>query len=132
MAWWAAAGLAIQAGSALNSYFNKQGEAREQRRETAEEVRRMRAQHQATLGVARARAGASGVESDSGSIRKYLDDMAFELWSQEEWLRNSGARSANITSQASRYGLVSDLGQSLFSYGQANNWWRSSPTGGAR
>lgn len=131
MAWWAAAGLAIQAGSALNSYFNAQGQAREQRRETAEQLRRTRAEHARTLGVASARAAASGVEYESGSIQKLLSDMTTEFWRQEEWMRNRGATSADITSQASRYGLVSDLGQSLFSFGQSNNWWRA-PPGGAR
>lgn len=127
MAWWAAAALGIQAGSSLVSFLGAGNQARQQRLETKEQVRRLRLQQEATLSTARAAGAASGVEFGSESLQLYLGAMDAEFRRQADWMKKAGYKRAATTEQAGALGFVSDLGGALFQYGAANNWWRKTP-----
>jgi hypothetical protein len=122
--WWAAASLGLSAIEAGASFLGRQEQARQMRRETDEEVRRFQRQADFRLGAARAAGAASGIEFESRSLQDYLGDMTSEFQRQAQWMRDAGYRKAAGVDQASTFGLVSDLGGSMFSFGAANNWWR--------
>lgn len=118
------AALGVGAASAAGSWWLSRERSRLQRAETDEQLRRFDAEAEKRLGMARAAGAASGVEFESGSLQTYLGEMAAELRRQVEWMRKAGYAGARITDQAGTFGLVSDLGSSLFRFGQSNNWWR--------
>jgi hypothetical protein len=69
--------------------------------------------------------GASGITADSGSLTKYLADMSAEFTRQANWMQEAGDQRADATRISSLFNGISSFGSSLFSYGQANNWFRS-------
>ncbi len=102
-----------------------------QRQTTDEEVRRFEAQKNQTIGTATAIGAASGVEFQSGSLQKYLSDMAEEFRKQTDWMKAAGyekaanlERSADIATVAAPFKLFGDVGASLFRFGESQNWWQ--------
>lgn len=116
--------LGISAVGAAASWWNRQEQARRQREETDEALRRLRAQHERVLGEATARGAASGVEFEGEGLQRYLASMRDEFARQETWLANAGASQAGATSTAADLGLFTDLGGALFRFGQDNAWWK--------
>jgi hypothetical protein len=116
--------LGVSAAGAAASWWNRQQQADAQRDELEEALRRARAEKERVLGETRARGAASGVEFESASLQRYVGDMSAEFDRRIEWLRSSGMRAASLTGRAANMGLVTDLGGSLFQYGQSNNWWK--------
>jgi hypothetical protein len=84
------------------------------KKETAEMVRRFTIQG---LGAA------SGVDSESASLTKYLTDMSVEFQRETDWLRSSGEAQADAAEMSLLQGF-GQLGSSLFSFGSANNWFK--------
>ncbi len=117
-------GLGFSAVGAAASWWNRQEQARRQRDESEEVLRRTRAQHEQVLGEATAQGAASGVEFESGSLQQYLATMRDEFSRQEQWLARAGARQADATSTAANLGLLTDLGGAFFQYGRDSNWWK--------
>lgn len=105
--WWAAAASVISGVMGMRS--GKKGEkaakeaarenARLQRMETQEELRRMDRTEAFRQGEARALAGARGIRADTGSTRRVLDESAAEYTRQREWVAETGAQRANIAAK---------------------------------
>lgn len=123
-----AAGVAV-AGS-VASYFGKRAQASRMRAETLEAVRRMKLEQGRVLGEGTAAGAASGIESDSASLRNYLDTMAAEFARERAWAQKNGLQSAADVQGAAGFGLASDFGSALFQFGGANNWWKKPALGG--
>jgi hypothetical protein len=121
--------LGVMAASAARSWWSGHQQADEQRRVTDEQLRRMRLDQERVLGTARARGAASGIEYESGSLQTLLAGMESEFARQRAWAKRAGYQNAAMTNQAAGFNFIADLGQSLTQYGQANNWWRTSPLG---
>jgi hypothetical protein len=122
--WWAAAGLGLNAIGALAAYRGRDEQARQMRAETDEELRRFKLQSAGRVGMARAAGAASGIEFESGSLQNYLSAMTTEFARQADWMKRAGYQRAAAGKSAAGFGLVSDLGSSLFNFGAANNWWK--------
>lgn len=120
----AGAALAVNLVGSAASFFGKREQARRMRDETLEGVRRLDLENARKLGLARATGAASGVETGSASLTTYLDAMATEMRRQSEWARKNGMQSADDLDGAAGFGLASDIGSSMFSFGAANNWWK--------
>jgi hypothetical protein len=116
--------LGLQGASAAYSWWNSREQARQQRRETDEAVRRFEADAEKRLSGARAAGAASGIEFESSSLQTHLTVMRDELAREAAWMRENGATVSGATERAGDFQLVGDLGGALFSYGNANNWWR--------
>jgi hypothetical protein len=93
-----------------------------------EEERRREKERDFVLGETRARAGASGIEFDSGSIQSYLADMTAEFARQHSWAVAQANRAASLGKTANTLGLASGIGSALFGYSKSTNWFQSSPT----
>ncbi len=124
----ASAGFGV--ASALGSFFGKRSQAKELRLQTLEQVRRDQATNNTTLGTARVRAAGSGLEFESGSLQDWLKAMDDEFTRQEAWTRRTGMKAARSVSNAATWGLIGDLGGTMMSFGQANNWFRQPPAPG--
>jgi hypothetical protein len=116
--------LGLQGASAAYSWWNSREQAKQQRRETDEAVRRFDGEFQQRLGAARAAGAASGIEFESVSLKTHLAGMQDEFAREVQWMREAGASGAKATERAGDFGLVGDLGAAVFGYGNANNWWR--------
>lgn len=117
-----AAGLG--AVGAFGSFFGKKDQAGEMRRQAREELRRDQAKNNATLGTARAAAGASGVEYTSTSLQDWLTTMDEEFTRAEQWGFRSKMKEASAMDSGALFGLIGDLGGTAMQYGAANNWFR--------
>ncbi len=121
--WWLAA---MAAAKGVQSYLGSRAQAEAQQMEGAEQLRRMRAEHAATLGRGTAAAGASGVEGDStSSLSRYLADMQKEFTYQENWAQQALDAGVSATKMAGTWTAMSDFGAGLYQYGQASNWGRA-------
>ena len=118
------AALGMSALGAVSSYFGKQSQAERLRAQTEEQQRRMRLAQEQQLGYAQAAGAASGVELESTSLQQHLASMSAEFQRQREWAQKVGDQTASDISSAGTFGLISDLGGSLYGFGKANNWWR--------
>jgi hypothetical protein len=117
--------LGLGVGSSILGMKFGFDQAAQQRKETAEQVRRFQLVKTRTESEATALGNASGITSDSGSLTKYLADMSKEFGKQMDWLRQSGEDRASATEMSSMLGGAANFGSSLFSYGSANNWFRT-------
>ncbi len=111
-------------------WWNAQSQAAQQKLELIETMRRLRLGQKQTMGKAVSRGAASGIEFDSGSLQTFLAAMQDEFDRQADWLRRSGGKSVSATQQAGNWNFASDLGSSMFQFGESNNWWRTSPSQG--
>jgi hypothetical protein len=112
---------------ALNAGFDFLGgmdRADKIKKETEEMVRRFTIQGQKTVGQATALGAASGVDSESASLTKYLTDMSAEFQRETDWLRSSGEAQADAAKMSGMFQGFGQLGSSLFSFGSANNWFK--------
>lgn len=123
--WWLAAAKAVK------GYFDAQSQADQQRLETEEAARRVRAEHDQTIGQGTAAAAASGVDvTSSSSLAGYLRAMTLQFRKQEAWAYDAGMVQADATKQAGWWNAVSDVGSGLTQYGQSTNWGKSPQLGG--
>ncbi len=113
-------------------WWKSHEQAQQQKLELIEKVRRMKAAQKQVMGTAVSRAAGSGVEFDSQGIQTFLGAMQSEFDKQLDWVRRSGGKSMSSTQQEGSWNFASDLGSSMFRFGESNNWWRSSPSQGAR
>ncbi len=120
-----AAGLGVV--GAFGSFFGKRSQAREVRRQTREQVRRLQADNNQTLGGARVAGAGSGIEFESTSLQDWLGAMDSEFTRQEQEVLRSGMKAASSVSSAAGWGLLGDLGGTMMQFGQANNWFRQPP-----
>jgi len=126
----AAVGVGLAAGvvGGAMSFFGREEQARRIRAQANEADRRMKAQQEQQLGLTTAAAGASGYEiQDSSGLQQHLSAMSQEFTRQRDFAMRAARQQASDVTGAAGFGLLSDLGGSLFKFGQANNWWRSSP-----
>lgn len=119
------ASLGIGVGSSILGMKFGFDQADQQRKETAENVRRFQLLKTRTESEATAMGNASGITSDSGSLTKYLGDMSAEFGKQMNWMRQAGNAKADSTEASALFGGLSSFGSSMFSYGASNNWFRS-------
>lgn len=70
-----------------------------QQQELDEQVRRQGKEDSRLRAAARARAGASGARSDSGTISSYLDYMEEEQGRELNWMKTAGASRIRLTLQ---------------------------------
>jgi hypothetical protein len=122
MAWWMAAPLVASAAGSLGNILGANKQADAMTAQAAEQARRMRLAHDATLGETRARIAASGIESDSVSSQTYLTEMVNEFRREEDWIRKSVAADAGAMKGASIFGALTGIGSSILSYGQMSGW----------
>ena len=119
-------GLGVNLLSSAASWLGGMAQEGEAQKARNEEMRRMKAQQDAALGTARARAAASGVEvgAGTGSMSTYLAQMAEEYRRQQDFARSAAGtqHTANLAGGAFKFGA--DVGQSLLGYASANNWWK--------
>ena len=80
---------------------------------TREQVRRMQADNNTTLGSARVAAGASGVEYESTTMQDWLSAMDSEMTRQEKELLRSGMKAASATQSAASVRIRPEANQSL-------------------
>jgi hypothetical protein len=86
-----------------------------------ENLRRLRERNKQLLGVATARAGASGVEME-GSLSEYLDAMKKELARQEKWTKQHGGLEERAAKFA-MFGLgAQNVAKGVNDYGNATGW----------
>lgn len=130
----AAASFGLGLAGAGASWWLGEKAADQQRADSAEQVRRFRAQHAQVLGETTARGAASGIEFESQGLQRYLSDMSTEFARQEEWMRRAGERQAAATSLGAKLGFLTGAAGSFNQFAAANNWWQAPPTpgGGAR
>ncbi len=99
-------------GAAYGAYSTEKvaGQARDDRRENAasilaenqEQARRLKKQQDQTVALARARAGASGIE-ETGTVTSYIDEMKKNFALERDWLAKSGKRGAGLENRRGRY-----------------------------
>lgn len=123
MAWWMAIPAVVSAAGSVANMIGGSKQADVIRSEGAEAGRRLRLEHQRTLGEATARVGASGFETDSESMTKFLADMSKEFQTQEDFLRSSVGKTADATDMSSLFTGLTGIGSSIFSFGKMSNWW---------
>lgn len=113
-------GMAGQFASGLMSADARQSEF-------AQQIRALKMKRDFTVGIATARAAASGVTSDSVSTTKYMASLTGELNRGIDNLEGV----ANTTGVMDKIGLFSGLvGGAANAYatlGKANNWWQETP-----
>lgn len=80
--------------------------------DSAEKQRRMGAQSDLLMGEAKAQAGASGLDSRTGSIAGYLTYMEAELGRQSDWTRAADDRAISAAKTSADW----QLGGSIFSW----------------
>lgn len=117
--------LGVGVGSSILGMKLGFDQADQQRKETAEQVRRFQLVKTRTESEATALGNASGITSDSGSLTTYLGAMSKEFGRQMDWLRQAGNNRADATELSTMLGGATSFGSSLFSYGAANNWFRT-------
>lgn len=110
--------------SALGAKFGFD-QADEQRQETAETIRRYGVQRRRTVSEGAAMGNASGITSDSGSLRTYLDAMNSEMLKQSGSIQRAGDMKADATQFSSMMGMGSNFGGSVFKFGASNDWFHS-------
>lgn len=118
--------LALGAGIAggLGRLFGSDAEADQREREARERARRQRISNLQTLGKAEAAGYASGITPDSASLQLYLSTMAEEMRKESDWAIKTEMQSASDVRTAGVFGAVTDIGSSVFKFGESNNWWR--------
>jgi hypothetical protein len=114
---------AVSVAGSVANMIGGQKQADVIRDQGAEAGRRLRLEHERTLGEATARIGASGFETTSESMTKYLADMTKEFQTQEDFLRKNTDRMADATSMSSLFTGLTGIGSSIFSFGKMSNWW---------
>lgn len=117
--------LGVQLAGAGLSWWQRRQMADAQRAAARESERRFRAEGERRLGTARVGAAASGFDPTSASLTDYLAQMETEFERQAQWVRRSGQMQANATDTAATFGLISDIGSSVFQYGRNTNWGRT-------
>jgi len=122
--WGALAGGAIGAGAGW--LFGSEA-ADAKKKAALEQARRADAGNQLRLGEGSALAGASGVESGQGSLQLHLNNMAAEFKRQNDWNVKQAEQGADLSGLSNDFNAYSNLGGSLFKFGQSNNWWQSPP-----
>jgi hypothetical protein len=115
---------ALNAGLDISGGFDK---AKRIRAETGETVRRFMLDAQRKMSSTEALGNASGVEGDSTSLTKYLMDMGNEFRKQADWMKSSGEYMAGSAETSGMNQAIGDIGGSLFSFGQSNNWFKPAP-----
>lgn len=114
--------MGLQGGSAVASWWSKQEQADQLTAQTAESVRRFKAQAAQEVGGARAAGAASGIEADSASLNNLVGRMEAEYKRQAELLQRAGDNQAGAVATAGTIGLFGDFGSALFSYGRNAGW----------
>lgn len=117
--------LGVGALSAGASWFNRREQADLMRRQTDEEVRRLRVSQAQKLSAVDAAGAASGIELDSSSLQAHTSAMSAEFDRQAEWMRRAGYAGARATDTAANFGAISDFGGALFQYGANSNWFKT-------
>lgn len=112
-----ALGVAGQFASGLMS-------AKARQAEFAQQLRALEMKKEQTIGLARARAAASGVEMSSSSTTDYLAGLADEFDTEIGYLRSAKRTSGNAALIGSLSGLVGGGAQTYLGLAQANNFWR--------
>lgn len=129
MAWWMAVPAAMQVAGSVANALGQNAQADLVKERGNEQARRLRLQHAATLGEGTARAAASGFESGvparESSMQTYLTQMADEFRREEDWIRKSADAEASAMKKSAVFGALTGVGSSIFSFGQANNWWKT-------
>lgn len=123
---WGALASGVFGGVASLLSGNKAAEL--QKQTSLEQARRAALGNQLRLGEATAAAGASGVEMGTGSMQQYLSTMAAEFRRQNEWAVKQAQEGADLSQLANGLGAATNIGKSLFSFGEANNWWAAKPS----
>jgi hypothetical protein len=123
------AGLALGLGvaSAATQWWLGNKAADAQKEASLEEERRREKERAFVLGETRARAAASGVEFESGSVQSWLSSMEAEFKRQHEWALDQAKRGADLSKLSGSLGFATGIGSSLFQYGAAKNWFRPQP-----
>lgn len=122
--WWLGGMAALKGVQAVAGMASADDQARRQRAEGREYLRRMTAQHAVELGQAGAAEGASGLVTGASSLSQHIATMADEFRRQEAWAWDAARRGASATVQAGWWNGIGDVGSALFSVGQAANWGR--------
>jgi hypothetical protein len=121
----AVASFGLGLASAGASWWLGEQQAKQQRADTDEQVRRFKLQHASVTGEATARGAASGFEADSQGLLTYLANMQAEFGRQEDWMHTAGYRRAAATSDAAKLGFLTGGAGSFNTFAQANNWWQT-------
>ncbi len=80
--------------------------------ENQESARRLKKQQDQTISLARAKAGASGIQA-GGTVDAYINEMKKNFDLERDWLKKSGVRGAAQQQRAGRY---------AYQTGRANAW----------
>ena len=139
--WWAPA---IQAGLSLFGAGRSRSaaaaaqqladlNAKAQLAETAESVRRMRAEHERIEGGARAMAAGSGFSQIAGEGQSaYISSMVSEHARQRKWTKEAGRRQANlirrggqVAAKQARADSIGMFAQAVSQAGQAWYMWKN-------
>lgn len=123
----AAAGLGVGLAKTGFSLFSGLEAADRKRAAAREAARRLRLEHDYTLGAARAAGAASGIEFESASLQTYLTTMTDEFRRQEDFNLKAGLDEASAMETAAGFNAFTDTVGSLFSFGQSNNWFKTPP-----
>jgi hypothetical protein len=118
------ASFGIGIGSSILGASLGMDQADQQRKETAEQVRRFQYVRDRTQSEATAVGMASGITEDSGSLTKYLADMSKEFGRQTNWMKEAGENRASATETSAYLGMMSNMAGSAFQFGQSNNWFQ--------
>lgn len=100
-------------------------QASEQRRETAETIRRLGVVRRQTVSENEGLGNASGITSDSGSLTTYLNAMNSEMLKQSGAIESAGNARADASEFSSLTGAGSNFGGTVFKFGAANSWLHS-------
>lgn len=125
MAWWMAIPMAVQAASAVSQTVGGILGGNQLRKETDEQIRRMKLEHERTLSSTLAAGLGSGVEVGSESLQKYISDMSAEMLRQRQWVMRAGERAATSASLSAVFQGVGGLANSFNQFAAANNYWKS-------
>ncbi len=94
-------------------------EAELARAETEEEARRLEKAQERQESLAKARAAASGVRSDTGSVALFLKELGDENTRQLDWLRRTGLRRAKLIEEGGEFARYQARSRAFSSFGQA-------------
>jgi hypothetical protein len=95
--------------------------------EFAQQIRALKMKRDFTVGIANARAAASGVTSDSLSTTKYMASLTGELNLGIKNLENTAATTDIMDKFSLFSGLVGGGANAYASIGKANNWFMETP-----
>lgn len=85
----------------------------------------MRLEHDRSISEATALGVASGITEDSNSLKAYVDSMTKEARREEDYTIQNGETAAGASKLAGMFGAAGDLGAGIFSFGAANNWFKT-------